>query len=58
MLVTALAPHIGYDSAAKVAQYAHEHGCTLREAAVALAVLPAAEFDTHVVPAAMTKPNL
>ncbi len=58
MLVTALAPHIGYDSAAKVAQYAHEHGCTLREAAVALEVLTAAEFDTHVVPAEMTKPNL
>ena len=58
MLVTALAPHIGYDSAAKVAQYAHENGCTLREAAVALEVLTAAEFDTHVVPAEMTKPNL
>ena len=58
MLVTALAPHIGYDSAAKVAQYAHENGCTLREAAVALEVLTAAEFDVHVVPAAMTKPNL
>lgn len=58
MLVTALAPHIGYDSATKVAQYAHENGCTLREAAVALEVLSADEFDMHVVPAEMTKPNL
>ena len=39
MLVTALAPHIGYDQAAKVAQHAHEHGCTLREAAIALEAL-------------------
>ena len=58
MLVTALTPHIGYDWAAKVAQYAHEQGCTLREAAVALEVLTAEAFDELVVPRAMTEPNL
>ena len=50
MLVTALAPHIGYDKAAKVAQHAHVHGCTLREAAVALEVLTGEAFDELVVP--------
>ena len=40
MLVTALTPHIGYDQAAKVAQYAHEHGSTpARGKAIALDVL-------------------
>ncbi len=58
MLVTALTPHIGYDRAAKVAQYAHEQGCTLREAAVALEVLTGEAFDNLVVPADMTHPNL
>ena len=58
MLVTALTPHIGYDRAAKVAQYAHEQGCTLREAAVALEVLTAEAFDELVVPRDMTEPNL
>ena len=57
MLVTALTPHIGYDRAAKVAQYAHEQGCTLREAAIALEVLTAEAFDEFVVPENMTKPN-
>ena len=58
MLVTALAPHIGYDKAAKVAQHAHEHGCTLREAAIAMEVLTGADFDELVVPGDMTRPNL
>ena len=58
MLVTALAPHIGYDKAAKVAQYAHAHGCTLREAAVALDILTGEAFDELVVPGDMTQPNL
>ena len=58
MLVTALTPHIGYDRAAKVAQYAHENGCTLREASIALEVLTGEAFDELVVPGDMTKPNL
>ena len=58
MLVTALTPHIGYDRAAKVAQYAHEHGCTLREASIALGALTGEAFDELVVPGDMTKPNL
>ena len=58
MLVTALTPHIGYDKAAKVAQYAHEQGCTLRDAAIATEVLTGEAFDELVVPGDMTRPNL
>ncbi len=58
MLVTALTPHIGYDTAAKVAQHAHEQGCTLRDAAIALSVLTGERFDELVVAADMTRPNL
>jgi fumarate hydratase class II len=38
MLVTALTPKIGYETAAKIAQYAHTHDCTLKEAGAALGV--------------------
>jgi len=48
MLVTALAPHIGYDRAAKIAKHAHASGSTLREAAVALGDVSAEQFDTWV----------
>ncbi len=48
MLVTALAPHIGYDRAAQVAKYADEHGSTLREAALKLDAVTADEFDAWV----------
>ena len=58
MLVTALTPHIGYDRAAKVAQHAHEYGCTLREASIALGALTGEAFDELVVPGDMTRPNL
>lgn len=58
MLVTALTPHIGYDRAAKVAQYAHAQGCTLRDAAIALDALTGEAFDELVVPGDMTRPNL
>ena len=54
MLVTALAPTIGYDNAAKVGKYALEHGTTLREAVVALGLLTEAEFDRTVRPEKMT----
>ncbi|HEY1813521.1 MAG TPA: class II fumarate hydratase [Kofleriaceae bacterium] len=52
MLVTALAPHVGYDKAAKIAKRAHADGTTLREAAVSLGIA-AADFDRWVVPEAM-----
>ena len=54
MLVTALAPHIGYDKAAQVAKKAHEEGTTLREAAVSGGFLSAEEFDKAVLPEKMT----
>jgi fumarate hydratase class II len=57
MLVTALNPHIGYEKAAKIAQKAHREGTTLREAALALGWVTAAEFDEWVDPLAMLGPN-
>ena len=50
MLVTALAPEIGYDNAAKLAKHAHETGRTLREAALELGLVDAATFDRLVRP--------
>jgi len=55
MLVTALAPHIGYDRAAEIAKRAHQDGLTLREAALALRHLTAEEFDRWVQPGAMVR---
>ena len=57
MLVTALNPHIGYDNAARVAKKAHQEGTTLKEAAIALDLLTAEEFDRYVVPENMTGPR-
>lgn len=48
MLVTALAPHIGYDRAALIARHAHETGRSLREAALAVGGVSPAEFDAWV----------
>lgn len=48
MLVTALAPHIGYARAAKIAKHAHVRGTSLREAALALNEVSAEEFDLWV----------
>ncbi len=53
MLVTALAPHIGYDRAAEIAKKAHHDGSTLRAAALALNHVTEAEFDRWVQPAGM-----
>ena len=53
MLVTALAPHVGYDNAAKIAKTAHAQGTTLREAALALELVTAEQFDAWVQPEAM-----
>jgi fumarate hydratase class II len=50
MLVTALAPHIGYDKAAEIAKKAHKEGGTLREAALALGYVSKADFDRWVRP--------
>ncbi|MDH5763361.1 MAG: class II fumarate hydratase [Nitrospinota bacterium] len=56
MLVTALNPHIGYDNAAKVAKKAFEENSTLKQAAVALGLLTAEEFDQKVQPKNMIGP--
>ena len=57
MLVTALSPHIGYDRAAEIAKKAHREGSTLRDAALALGYVSAADFDRWVRPEAMTGPK-
>ena len=56
MLVTALNPHIGYDSAAEVAKKAHAEGLTLREAAEQLGLVEGTQFDDWVRPEEMTHP--
>ena len=53
MLVTALAPHIGYDKAAEIAKQAHKDGTTLREAGLTLGYVTAEEFDRIVRPETM-----
>jgi fumarate hydratase class II len=57
MLVTALNPHIGYDNAAKIAKKAHKEGTTLREAALALGLVSAEDFERWVRPEDMTGPT-
>lgn len=57
MLVTALAPSIGYDKAAAVAKHAHSHGLTLLEAAVSLGVIDEARFRQLVRPERMLGPS-
>src|SRR5205823_6065373 len=56
MLVTALAPKIGYDNAAKVAKTAHHNHQSLRETAIKLGFLTGEEFDALVKPEDMTHP--
>ena len=53
MLVTALAPEIGYDNAAKIAKHAHEKGQTLKEAGLELGLVDEATFDRVVRPELM-----
>ena len=53
MLVTALAPEIGYDAAARIAKTAHRDGTTLREAALALGLVDASRFDRLTQPEKM-----
>ena len=57
MLVTALAPKIGYDNAAKIAKTAHKNGTTLKEEAVGGGYVTAAEFDAVVRPEDMIAPK-
>ena len=57
MLVTALAPKIGYDKAAQVAKTAHKNGTTLREEAVRLGFVTEQEFDELVRPEKMIGPG-
>jgi fumarate hydratase class II len=56
MLVTALAPHIGYDRAAQIAKRAHHDGSTLKQAALALGYVSEQDFERWVQPAKMTGP--
>ena len=57
MLVTALAPTIGYDNATKIAKTAHKNGTTLREEAVALGFVTPEEYDKIVRPESMITPK-
>ena len=57
MLVTALAPHIGYDKAAQVAKHAHATGALLRDAAIELGYVSGEDFDRWVRPEDMVAPG-
>jgi fumarate hydratase class II len=57
MLVTALAPHIGYDAAAQIAKHAQHEGITLREAARQSGLVTEEQFDQWIVPMDMTRPD-
>ena len=56
MLVTALAPVVGYDAAATIAKAAYEKNISLKDAAIASGLVSAEQFDAHVKPEAMVKP--
>jgi fumarate hydratase class II len=58
MLVTALAPHIGYDRAAQIAKKAQHEGTTLKQAALALGFVTEQQFEEWIVPLDMTRPGL
>ena len=57
MLVTALAPEIGYDNATTVAKTAHKNGTTLKEEAIRLGFVDGATFDRIVQPSQMVGPS-
>jgi len=56
-VATALNPYIGYDSAAKIAKRAHANGTTLKEEALTLGLMTAAELDAAVKPEEMIAPK-
>ncbi|NKN80816.1 class II fumarate hydratase, partial [Weissella cibaria] len=57
MLVTALAPAIGYDKATEIAKKAYQEGTSLKQAALALGYVEAEEFDRLVRPETMLGPH-
>ena len=57
MLVTALAPRIGYDKAAQIAKKAHHEGTNLKQSTLALGYLTEEEFDRLLRPELMTGPS-
>ncbi len=57
MLVTALAPTIGYDNAAKIAKTAHKNGTTLKEEALASGLVTVEEYEAIVRPETMIGPK-
>jgi fumarate hydratase class II len=57
MLVTALAPHIGYDRAAQIAKLAQHDNLTLKQAALQLGFVSEGDFDAWIVPIDMTRPK-
>ena len=57
MLVTALAPKIGYDKAAKIAKNAHKNNTTLKEEVLKLGIFTEKEYDKLMKPILMTKPK-
>ena len=58
MLVTALAPVIGYDKASQIAHHAMDHDLTLKQAALQLGLVDEQTFDRVVDPAKMVKPGV
>ena len=57
MLVTALAPKIGYDTATQIAKSAHKNGTTLKEEVLKQKLISEKEFETIVNPKKMIKPS-
>jgi fumarate hydratase class II len=57
MLVTALAPKIGYDRAAHIAKTAHRNGTTLKEEIIKTGLISGKEYDKTMNPIKMTKPK-
>ena len=57
MLVTALAPRIGYDQAARIAKTAHKNGTTLKDEVIKSGLIKEKEYDKIMNPLKMTKPK-
>ena len=57
MLVTALAPKIGYDRAAHIAKTAHKNGTTLKQEVIKAGLIKEKEYDKIMSPLKMTKPK-
>ena len=57
MMVTALAPKIGYDKAAQIAKTAHKNGTTLKEEVIKAGLIKKNEYDKIMSPLKMTKPK-